>query len=48
MPTKFHENLPVDSKVIMGDTDRQTDDLISLLSFMGSRLKIINVNPHIT
>jgi hypothetical protein len=33
--TKFHENLPSDSKVIgRGHTDRQTGDLISLLYFL--------------
>jgi hypothetical protein len=37
--TKFHENLPSGSKVISGgDTDRQTGDLISLLSLLESRL----------
>jgi hypothetical protein len=40
VPTKFHENLPIGSKVISeGHTDRQTDDLISLLSFFESGLK---------
>jgi hypothetical protein len=37
-PTKFHENLPSGAKVISGDTHRQTGDLISLLSFLESRL----------
>jgi hypothetical protein len=39
--TKFHENLPSGSKLLAGDTqtDRQTGDLISLLSFLESRLK---------
>jgi hypothetical protein len=43
--TKFHENLPSGLKVISGGTDRhrhtnrQTGDLISLLSFLESRLK---------
>jgi hypothetical protein len=37
--TKFHENLPSSSKVISGGhTDRQTGDLLSLLSFLRSRL----------
>jgi hypothetical protein len=41
--TKFHENLPSDSKVIIGDTqtDRQTGDMISPLLFFESRLKIV-------
>jgi hypothetical protein len=39
--TKFHENLPSSSKVIsVGHTDRQTGDLISLLPFLESRLKM--------
>jgi hypothetical protein len=38
--TKFHENLPSGSEVIsVGHTDRQTGDLTSQLSFLGSRLK---------
>jgi hypothetical protein len=38
--TKFHENLPTGSKVISGvNTDRQARDLISLPSFLESRLK---------
>jgi hypothetical protein len=38
--TKFHENLPSGSTVISGGhTGRQTCDLISLLSFLESRLK---------
>jgi hypothetical protein len=37
--TKFHENLPCSSEVISGvHIDRQTVDLISLLSFVESRL----------
>jgi hypothetical protein len=48
LPTKSHENPPVGSKVISGGhtgarahtrTDRQAGDLISLLSFLESRLK---------
>jgi hypothetical protein len=41
LSTKFHENLPIGSKVISGgQTDRQaTGDLISLLSFLESMLK---------
>jgi hypothetical protein len=37
--TKFHENVPSGSEVISGGTRRQTGDLISLLSFLESRLK---------
>jgi hypothetical protein len=34
MPTKFHENSPIGSKVISGGhTEGQADNLISLLSF---------------
>jgi hypothetical protein len=37
---KFHENLSRGSEVISGgQTDRQAGDLISLFSFMESRLK---------
>jgi hypothetical protein len=44
--TKFHENLPRGSEVISGEhIDRQTGDLISLLSFLESRLKIMKI-PH--
>jgi hypothetical protein len=40
-PTKYHEDLPSGSKVISGGyTDRQTGDLISLLSFLKSKAKI--------
>jgi hypothetical protein len=47
LPTKFHENQPIGSKVIRGGThrhtnkhtDRQAGDFISLLSFLESRLK---------
>jgi hypothetical protein len=41
--TKFHENLSSRSEVISGghrQTDRQTGDLISILSFFKSRLNI--------
>jgi hypothetical protein len=34
LPTRFHENPPIGSKVIRGDTDRWSDDLTSLLSFL--------------
>jgi hypothetical protein len=34
LPTKFHENPPIGSNVISGNTDRQTGDCISLLSFL--------------
>jgi hypothetical protein len=40
MPTRFHGNQTIGLKVLrMGDTDRhtQTDDLISILSFLESR-----------
>jgi hypothetical protein len=40
--TKFHENLPIGSKVISGGdthTDRETGNFISLHSFLESRLK---------
>jgi hypothetical protein len=39
LPTKFHGNLPVGSKVINGG---KTADLISLLSFLESRLTTFN------
>jgi hypothetical protein len=40
LPTKLHENLPLGSKVSSGvETHRQTGDLISLLSFLESRLE---------
>jgi hypothetical protein len=41
LPTEFHKNLPIGSKVISGGhTDRQTGDLISLtFLFKESRLK---------
>jgi hypothetical protein len=39
--TKFHENPPRGSEVISrGHTHRQTGDLINLLLFLESRLKI--------
>jgi hypothetical protein len=38
--TKFHEYLPRGSKIITGGhTDRQTGDLISLLSFLEITIK---------
>jgi hypothetical protein len=45
--TKFHKNLPSSSKVISRahrnrQMDKQTGDLISLLSFLESRLKTMN------
>jgi hypothetical protein len=41
IPTKYHEHLPSGLEVISGgtQTDRQTGDLIGLLSFLESRLK---------
>jgi hypothetical protein len=41
--TKCHSSLPTGSKVIRSDTDCQTDDFKSLLSFLESRLKRVNV-----
>jgi hypothetical protein len=38
---KFHENLPSGSEVISGGQTDTTGDLISLLSFLESRLKSI-------
>jgi hypothetical protein len=38
---KFYENLPSGSKLLVGATDRQTGDVISLLSFLQSTLQII-------
>jgi hypothetical protein len=42
-PTAFHQSLPIDSKIIREkiQTDRQADDLISLILFLESRLKMI-------
>jgi hypothetical protein len=41
LPTRFHKNLPIGSKVDGGQTDtqRQDGDLIRLISFLESRLK---------
>jgi hypothetical protein len=38
-PTKFHENLPVDSKLIISGGHRNTGDLINQLWFLESRLR---------
>jgi hypothetical protein len=41
LPTKFHENPPIGSEVISGGrTDTQAGDLLSLHSFLESRLII--------
>jgi hypothetical protein len=45
LPTKYHENLPSGSKVSSGThTHTQTGHLISLLSFLESRLKTQHVS----
>jgi hypothetical protein len=46
--TKFHENLPSSSNVFSGGTHRQTEtgDLISLLSFLESKLKNYQSQIH--
>jgi hypothetical protein len=49
LPTNYHENLPSCSKDISGGhidthTDKQTGDMISLLLFLGNRLKTFRVH----
>jgi hypothetical protein len=53
MPSKFHENLQIGSKVISGvhtymyrQTHIQTGNLINLLSFLESRLKTGNKTSY--
>jgi hypothetical protein len=41
---KFHENLPIGSKVITGGT--QTGDVIGLLSFFGKQAKNERTHTH--
>jgi hypothetical protein len=45
LPTEFHKNLPIGSKVIRGDrqTDRQTGDLISLTFLFEERRLKMNI-----
>jgi hypothetical protein len=42
LSTKCHENLPSSSKIINGGHTDRLCDLISLLSFLESRLKIVS------
>jgi hypothetical protein len=44
LPTKFHENAPIGLKANSG-IHTQASDLISLLSFLESRLKMKASNP---
>jgi hypothetical protein len=46
LPTNFMKIYQAVQKLLMGDaqTERQTGDLISLLSFLGSRLKMNELN----
>jgi hypothetical protein len=39
MHNKFHEYVTFSSKLVGGRGDRQTDDMISLLSFLESRIR---------
>jgi hypothetical protein len=42
LPPKYHEDLTSGSKVISGgQTDRQTGDLIKMLSFLRNGLKMV-------
>jgi hypothetical protein len=48
LPTEFHKNLPIGSKVIRGDTqtDRQTGDLISLTFLFKERRQKYGVTVY--